>query len=356
MTEYDVIFSIFDPKFGPVVLYTSLDSIDIANKTAMKSFIAIGATESSADFESKYAVLPLPSYRKIAFYYMFRIKSDETGKLLFATIANMLDSESTIDFYKTLSSLQNEVKTAVEFIQNSFMYKGKDSVPDKNIIKVLNSLKTISLGEEGFVEKTTPADITYEDFKEGDLSFLFGYFPKDLDKVIYSLLLEEPVLVIGSAKDIILKVVASLSYLVPHRILVEEYLMNYVEPKGKDILICTSQVNYLKKYKKITQIHLESRKITSKSKDFPSLVNLIQTLSIAPINTQEPVIKQYIGKLLGKTTKLIELCEREQMTREEINDFRSNLNADELNIVISMVRNYAPQFDSKLFHFARSLI
>ena len=112
----------------------------------------------------------------------------------------------------------------------------------------------------------------------------------------------------------------------------------------------------MKKYKKITNINLESRKITSKFKDFPSLVNLIQTLSIAPRDNQEPVIKQYIGKLLGKTTKLIELCEREQMSRDEINDFRSNLNADELNIVISMVRNYAPQFDNKLFHFARSLI
>ena len=149
MTEYDVIFSIFDPKTGPIVLYTSLDSIDIANKTAMKSFIAIGAMEDSLDFESKYAVLPLPSYRKIAFYYMFRIKSGETGENLFATIANMLDSDSTIDFYRTLSSLQQKVTSTVEFIQNSFMYKGKDSVLDKTIptckVQSCDITKTIRL-------------------------------------------------------------------------------------------------------------------------------------------------------------------------------------------------------------------
>jgi hypothetical protein len=136
----------------------------------------------------------------------------------------------------------------------------------------------------------------------------------------------------------------------------KEYIMNYTDPKSKDILICSPHVNFLKKYKNITNVHVESRKITSKVHNLPSIGNLIHTLSIAPKETQELVVKQYIDKLLGKTAQLMELCEREQMAKEEIQNFRRDLNYDELNIVISMVRNYAPQFESKLFYFARSLI
>jgi hypothetical protein len=356
MTDYDVIFSAFDPKTGPFVIYSSLDSIDIAKKIAMKSFIAIGAMEDATDIESKYAVLPLPNYQKNAFYYMFRIKMKDSDEYLLATIANIQDSKTTIDFYRTLSLLQQSVSSAVNFIQKSYLFEGKDSKIDSTIVTVLDSLKTITPVKEIPLKIQQPSGLTYEDFKEGDLPFLFEYFSQDLDKVIHSLLLEEPVLVIGNIKDLIQKVVSSLTMLVPHRFLMKEYIMNYTDPKSKDILICSPHVNFLKKYKNITNVHVESRKITSKVHNLPSIGNLIHTLSIAPKETQELVVKQYIDKLLGKTAQLMELCEREQMAKEEIQNFRRDLNYDELNIVISMVRNYAPQFESKLFYFARSLI
>ena len=356
MTDYDVIFSIFDIKTGPIILYDSSESIDTAKKIAMKSYIAIGAMEETPVFESKYAILPLPSYQKIAFCYMFRIQSNEVGKHLYATIANTSDSESTIKFYRTLSSLQTKVSSVAEFIQNNFKYEGKETELNEAVSASLNSLKSVSLLEEKTEEIPTTSELSYEDFKQGDLPFLLDYFQQDLDKVIYALLLEEPILIVGNVKDLVEKVVSSFSFLVPHRILFREYLMTYTDPQGKDLLICSPHVDFLKKYKKITNIHLESRKITSKYKNFPSISNLIHTLAIAPKSTQEEVIKKYIDKLLGATSTLMELCERDQMSKEEIHEFRADLNADELNIVISMVRNYAPQFESKLFHFARSLI
>ncbi|MFX1285987.1 MAG: hypothetical protein ACFFB5_20255 [Promethearchaeota archaeon] len=364
--QRDVIFSVFDRKKGPVILYSSIDSPDSAKKVAVRSFIAIGAMEENADLSGKHAVVPLPALNKIAFYYMFTVKRKEASDEppLWATIGYMNESTDSIDFYRTLPLIQENIMKIVELIQKRFSYSELDNKLDTLIIKSISSLQTL---QETVVEpEPTPViaevhqeattEVVYEDFKIGDLSFLFEYFPSDLDKVIYSLLLEEPVLIIGDVRDIVQKVVASLEFLVPHRLLTKQYLTTYIDPKGKDILICSSHVNFLKKYKYLTNVHVEKRKVDSKIKGVPSINNLINTLQIAPKATQKSVINTYVDKLLAKAAALMELCEKEQVDRGEIQIFRGDLKGDELNVVIALVRKYAPHFEDKLFHFARSLI
>ncbi|MFW9905508.1 MAG: hypothetical protein ACFFFH_14295 [Candidatus Thorarchaeota archaeon] len=365
----DVVFSVFDRRKGPVILYSSLDSPDSAKKIAVRSFIAIGAMEEQADLSGKHAVVPLPALNKIAFYYMFKVdrkeKSDEPP--LWATIGYMNESSESIDFYRTLPIIQENIQRIVELIQKNFSYSDHDNKLSTVIIKSISSLQTLQ--EESIkptpIPTSEPAEVppevaapevSYEDFKIGDLSFLFEYFPADLDKVIYALLLEEPVLIIGDIRDIVQKVVASLEFLVPHRLLTKQYLTTYLDPKDKDILICSSHVNFLKKYKNLVNVNVDKRKVDSRIKGLPSINNLINTLQIAPKNTQKTVINTYIDKLLAKAAKLMELCEKEQIGREEIHIFRSDLRGDELNVVIALVQKYSPQFEDKLFHFARSFI
>ncbi len=198
------------------------------------------------------------------------------------------------------------------------------------------------------------SDVIDDKYKEGDLEFLFHYFSEGLGKLVYALLLEEPVLIVGDIKDLVQKVVASIELLVPHRLLLKDYAVEYTDPVGKDLIICSSQVNFLNDYKDITKVDLVNRKIASTIKGAPSADNLIYTLKITPIAQVDTVIHRYVGKLIAKTGKLMELCQKEIISKEEILKFRGDLKVDELNVVISKVRKSAPQFEDKLFHFARS--
>ncbi|MHA2245759.1 MAG: hypothetical protein ACXADY_12410 [Candidatus Hodarchaeales archaeon] len=188
----------------------------------------------------------------------------------------------------------------------------------------------------------------------GDLEFLFHYFSEGLGKLVYTLLLEEPVLIIGDTKDLLQRIVTSIESLVPHRLLSKDYPAEYTDPVGKDLIICSTHVNFLKEYKDITKVDTNKRKITSLIKGAPSVDNLIYTLKITPIAQIDTVIHRYIGKLFAKTGELTELCQREMISKEDILKFRSDLKVDELNVVISKVRKGAPQFKEKLFYFARS--
>lgn len=365
--ENEIILSVFDKRKGPTILYSSLKPLDQARKVAVRSFVAIGAGEETQDLSGKHAVVPIPTLDKIAYYYMFRIetKDHDTREIssCWATIGYISDSSSSINFYRSLPLIQEKIHDIVDIIQNNVAYLGEETVLNKLIVQSLVSLKE-PIKEKPVTAAPTPATaevsdklkLLYDDFRTAELSFLFDYFTEDLDKAIYALLLEEPILIIGEIRDLVQKVVSSLEFLVPHRILSKKYISTYIDPEGTDILICSAHEKFLKKYKNITNVHIPKRQITSKIKGIPSISSLIHTLKIAPIETQKTVIQTYIDKILAKTAQLMELCEKEQINHEEIHQFRSDLKGDELNIVIQMVKRYAPHFEGKLFYFARSLI
>ncbi|MHA1976407.1 MAG: hypothetical protein ACW98F_01875 [Candidatus Hodarchaeales archaeon] len=355
--QNDVLFSIFDPQKGPIILYSTISSQEIAKKIVMKSYVAIGAMEEKIDLESKYALLPLPSYDRIAFYYMFKIQNQDLGaEKVYATITFAQNSSATINFYRSLPEIQKMVLDSVNHLQESFTYT-KNSLTLNNEVKaILESLSAMKPVKETSTPIPSTETIVFEDPNSGTLNFLLEYFQDGLEKVIYSLLMEEPILVLGNVKEIVDKIVNSMEILVPHRVLSKEYVLSYVDPKNKDLLICSPNVNFLKKYKDLTIVDVQSRKISKKkSRELHSMGNLIHTLKIAPSETQKSVIHNYIDNLLAKTAQLIELCEQEQIGREEIQTFRAELQPDELFVVISMVKRYTPQFETKLFHFARSL-
>ncbi|MHA2325619.1 MAG: hypothetical protein ACXACB_09480 [Promethearchaeota archaeon] len=347
----DILFSVFDSLKGPVILYTSLDAATTARTIAIKSFIAIGAMEKSMDFKPRHAAIPLPSLDKIVFYYLFGVKEAGSSNMSFATIAYSSDSDTSTNFYRFVPELHKHVELIVAKIQANFIFDRANPTISQELMQTISKLKNISPE----ISSSEVSPLKFEDFKDADIPFLLDYFPEDLDKVLYALLLEKPILLIGEIKDLIKKVVATLEYLVPHRMISNEFLTTYVDPKDKDILICPPRVSFVKKYKGITKMDIVHRKVESKEKSATSLQNMLQTIKIAPKEKQEQFIRIYIDKLLAKTTELMELCERTDMSREEIRKFRENLPGDELNIIISMVKKFAPQFEGPLFHFARSL-
>jgi hypothetical protein len=291
---------------------------------------------------------------------MFKVET-EGDNPVWATIGYLNVSSEYIKFYRSIPVIQELIGSVAVMIQQYFKYLDESTPVSEAIINRINLLTTPVIAEKTEIAPsvTEPqeivTDIEFEDFKIGDINFLISYFKKDLDKVIYTLLLDDPVLLIGDITDIVQKVTASLELLVPHKIVSKQQITGYIDPKGKDILICRSNTGFIKKYKAITNVDVTSRQISSKIKGLPSISNLIDTLKVAPKETQLVVIKHYVNNLLGKTAELMELCEKDQIDRAEIQEFRAALKGDELNIVISMVKKYAPQFEDKLFYFARSL-
>jgi hypothetical protein len=357
-SENDLIFSVFDAKKGPIVYFTTLKSSELAKKAAVKSFVAIGGMEEKFDLDSKHAVLSLPESQKIAFFYMFKVRRKETDSnsknSCWAVLGFTHDSDKSINFYRSIPIIEIEISKIAEAIRNKFVYSEKDLKLEKELIDLIIALRTPEILQRQ--EPTAIETLKFVDAEEGDLSFLIEYFSKDLAKIVYSLMLEEPVIIAGDIKTIMSKIVSSINIIVPHRILTSEYALNYIDPKDKDIIICSGHSAFLKKYKGFTLVDANNRKVHSRIKGVPSIEDLLKTLQISPKEIHEPIIQTYVDKLLAKVTELMELCEKEQIDLNEIRNFRSDLKADELNIVISMVKHYAPQFEEKLFYFARSLV
>jgi hypothetical protein len=265
------------------------------------------------------------------------------------------------EWYGTLLRVQ-------EAVENSYTdYKKEEILIDTTIFEklqprlkdiILTQLESRSTSSGNNSEVKTRSQRFFDDtFETGDLDFLFQYFPNELGQIIYTLLLEEPVVLYGQIKEILHKVTESISLLVPHRALKRDYATNFLDSKGKDLIICSSQVDFIKKYEKtgVTMIDVDNRKIYSNFKHTPSVDNLIHTLQIAPEETQETVLHGYIGRLMTKSGDLIRLVQQDSVSKREIQAFRENLKADELNVILSKVKKAVPIQKDKLFHFARSL-
>lgn len=357
-SEYDVIFSVFDPQKGPIVYFTSLKSIEIAKKAAVKSFIAIGGTEQNSDLNTKQAVLSLADARKIAFFYMFKVNmkhSDPNSKSeCWAVLGYIHDSAKSINFYRSIPLIEKQISKTAKIIRNKFIYSDQITKLDNTLTDLISALRSPDLLQEP--EEEPVLDLHFDDIEGGDLGYLIEYFSKDLAKIVYALMLEEPVVIAGDGKTLISKLVSSISIILPHRPLVNQYTTEYIDPSGKDIIICPGNAKFLKKFRGIAVADVANRKVNYRIKGFPSIEELLNTLRVSPKGTHKPIIHTYVDKLLSKVAELMELCEPDQIDRSQIRDFRSDLKGDELNIVIQMVKNYAPQFEDKLFYFARSMV
>ena len=272
-------------------------------------------------------------------------------------IAKHVNSE---EWYGTLLKVQ-------EVVEDSYLANRKDDFGINSAIfdKLIPTLKNIVLTRPVSAKSKISSDIKARSkgisgkvFETGDLDFLFQYFRDTLGKIIYTLLLEEPVVLFGQIKDILHKVTESIALLVPHRDLQRDYATTYLDPKGKDIIICSASVNFLKQYEKekITRVDVDNRKIYSKFKKTDSVDNLIHTLQIAPEETQETVLHGYVGRLMTKSGEMMRLVQQDTISKAEIREFRSDLRSDELNVILAKVRKAAPQQKDKLFHFARSIV
>ncbi|MFX0087255.1 MAG: hypothetical protein ACFFAU_16515, partial [Candidatus Hodarchaeota archaeon] len=245
-SENDLIFSVFDAKKGPIVYFTTLKSPELAKRAAVKSFVAIGGMEETFDLDSKNAVLSLPESQKIAFFYMFKVRRKEIDpdkkNSCWAVLGFTHDSKKSINFYRSIPIIENEISKIAEVIRNKFIYSEKELTLEKELIDRIIALKAPEILQRK--EIPTIETLKFEDAEEGDISFLIEYFSKDLAKIVYSLMLEEPVIIIGDIKTIVSKIVSSINLLVPHRILTSEYALNYVDPKEKDIIICSEHVAF----------------------------------------------------------------------------------------------------------------
>ncbi|MFX1516396.1 MAG: hypothetical protein ACFFC6_08805 [Promethearchaeota archaeon] len=231
-------------------------------------------------------------------------------------------------------------------------YCKEEGLIDTNIFEELKpTIKEIILKNITSFERV----LKHEEVQiEGNIEFLSQFFTKGIGKMIYSLLMEEPILIVGDVKDIVQKVTSAIPSIIPNRRLKVDYAYSYVNPSNKDLIVCSSHANFLHKYRNLTLIDVDNRRITSKIKEVPSIDNLLNTLQIIPREKQSKILEDYIYNLLEKTDELTTVCQKENISREEIRQFREDLKPDELNLIISIIKRKNPELTDKLFHFARS--
>ena len=137
--------SVFDTKKGPIVYFTTLKSSELAKRAAIKSFVAIGGMEEKFDLDSKHAVLSLPESQKIAFFYMFKVRRKETDQdrknSCWAVLGFTQDSNKSINFYRSIPIIEEQISKTAEVIRNRFVYSEQDLTLEKELIDRINTLR-----------------------------------------------------------------------------------------------------------------------------------------------------------------------------------------------------------------------
>ncbi len=107
-----IILSAFDPSKGPYVVYTSMKDNSIAAKIAVRSYIALGLSQSSFDITE----LMLPVFDELsvqthfAFILLFHCKYSEIDKVTEANIASfswVFPVGQEMNFYTIIPELRN---------------------------------------------------------------------------------------------------------------------------------------------------------------------------------------------------------------------------------------------------------
>lgn len=253
---------------------------------------------------------------------------------------------NTDSWYPTLLEVQKMVK------DHYCEYCKEQDLIDTSIFDELKpDIKEIIFNNiRSFERIQKPIDVQ----TEGNIEFLSQFFTKDVGKIIYSLMLDECILIVGDVKDIVQKVTSAIPSIIPNRRLKIEYAYNYVDSNDKDLIVCSSHANFLNKYKNMTLVDVDNRRITSKVKEVPSIDNLLNTLQVIPRKKQKRILEDYINNLLKKTDELTNICQKVDISGEEIRKFREDLKPDELNLIIAIIKLKTPELTDKLFHFARS--
>ena len=247
----DVIFAVNDPRRGPTSLYyestSDVKDPSLPLKVAIKSQLTLSLMDRDAVVNQSDAVLPFADIQKISFSFLFTMNS-ETGQIT-GSISYLVPQTENINLYRKIPSLKAKMAEMSKVFQQ-WIYKS-DSVLPKEFAAKLNEILAFDSTEaipatKAQVEITTQRSSCTPDY-------LLKKIKKNLEFVLFNLLVEKTIIVTGKSKIAVEYAMASLDFLTPHRdlkkiIFSEEFL----DPKSLndkvDVIGVSS--NFEKQYSK----------------------------------------------------------------------------------------------------------
>lgn len=208
-----IILSAFDPSEGPYVIYTSMDDKSIASKIAVRSYIALGLSQSSFDITE--LVLPvfdeLSVQTHFAFDMLFHCKYSETDKVTEANIASfscVFPAGQEMNFYAIVPELRvtgqkiiSEIRKNPQLLRTNPMEfiplieteieECKRNISDKSSTSSPTGSQRLIISNSGLL------DLDSNSVKFRDISYLKAIPKKDLFILLQAVILGEPILIVS---------------------------------------------------------------------------------------------------------------------------------------------------------------
>lgn len=353
MLTPEIYFSVFDYYLGPVSVFSTTDDENLANNIALKSQLTMALTENSLVNEID-AILSFPDFHRIAYIFVFRIQAisnDSNKNTSLAALSYVLDYKYQMDLYSVAPFLKEQAKSASAILKSEYIYIHDDinngpltlSPKLSSVVQEFGSSEML----QSYLDKIQNS--THNPKYKGSITYLIETFPKNLDILLYGLVSNWPIIIIGH--EVIIPVVMEcIQLLIPFKLLkYQVYTKTYLNSQDYDMIGIDDESLY-KEYAKqnIISVNIIKREISgpSQSKYFQLLIKRVKDEKLTEEQSKELIHKE-METILAKASEIIELCNTIQFSQEFFTKLTRSTDKELLQLALKIVSQYSPTIMAK---------
>ncbi|NHK32934.1 MAG: hypothetical protein FK730_16425 [Asgard group archaeon] len=389
----------FDDTQGPGCLFSTGLEKQFAQKVCMKSHLSTLSLSSSQWIESEEyveSVIPFIDEGFIAYSTFFFVDDDSArgGKRTLG-IVTLVDRSQQLSLYKSIP----EIAATVREIASELVKQGdpKEHLSDqiKKRLKQLSNLESLAVNFDKGIdsidlikqridkEEQLPVVKPTSLVIDGSFEFLFSKIPENLDKVIFALLKNERIVIVGEKSEISLAL-ATLKWFLPHKKLYNDlwtvplvdaealfsrskesttlhilgiqndsfFELTDITHEKDDVLIFNDEIDQHKK--SLKRMPLESKVIIDLNDGtiYSGLSNRFCEKLLATIKNKQfdriiEIISEHIDYLITRVSDLTELVLNDAPT-VRIQNFVDNSLDGELSLITTIINETNPKLMVKM--------
>lgn len=315
-----IIYSQFDEKLGPVavVWIPSNLSVEKLNNVSLKSFNLMAAENGL--IPKSLGMVPFPSINLKGLIKSLAIKdTNRRGGAIDSAITILFKEANDVIFYKYIDAFEDLCnQTALKISELVEASAGKKEI-EEELKSLYSNITEVFI--QSIMKKPELAEITKS------FLLLFNLFPKNLDKAINALLLEDPIFVSGD-KGLSKMVIDTLAIFCVNRSPNLIYWTKEYAPG--DIL--GVPLSHLDEFKVGVALDLKNKKVLrGKSSNFCK--NLLNKARDLELNQAEQYIRERLQKIFSVIDKIHEMIIQKSVTTTAIEPFIENLDFDDLEFI-----------------------
>ena len=345
MATSDVIFSVMDKRTGPVPVFSTKKEDDLfCKKVAFKSQMTLSMMSSDTIYTTD-AILPFPDINKNAYVFIFGIYLEDRTETV-ATLSYIISSSEQMNLYKKVPILRKQAESIAEVLKTSYHYSGEFKLSGEleKLLRSFGTEESLNVQFQTLEEQLKPRKITLHQIgsESGSIKFLLETFKNGIESILYSLLINEPIIIIGN-QAVIPVVISSIEQLVQFRTLQKvAYTTEFIDPSNADLIGIPPQLEGEYKDKNVIIINLEKKTIIGqeRSKYFKELIKTL-TLIDDEVLIQQTLVKK-LNEILNYSQELIELCTSPVVNENDLKRFKKRFSPELADLIIKIAKIYSP--------------